>query len=128
MNGVEMVTLMPSSLSVGRKFVNPHDIVLFPLWIQRGMPSDLNDIEVPDVPMSPSDFEDLRHKPAAQVAYRAPTLVLWAVWSRCSGLSKEPSGLPKSVLPTPRSGRPAGRPRASCNTDNAAPTLSSFDI
>ena len=53
-------------------FVNPHDIVLFPLWIQRGMPGDLNDIEVPDVPMSPSDFEDLRHKPAAQVAYRAP--------------------------------------------------------
>ena len=52
-------------------FVNPHDIVLFPLWIQRGMPSDLNDIEVPDVPLSPSDFEDLRHKPAAQVAYRA---------------------------------------------------------
>ena len=52
-----MVLLTPSNLSVGRKFVNPHDIVLFPLWIQR-MPSDLDDIEVPDVPLSPSDFED----------------------------------------------------------------------
>ena len=52
-------------------FVNPHDIVLFPLWVNRGMPSELDGVEVPDVPMSPSDFEDLRTKPAAHVAYRA---------------------------------------------------------
>lgn len=52
-------------------FVNPHDIVLFPLWVRRGMPSELDRIRVPDVAMSPSDFEDLRHKPATQVAYRA---------------------------------------------------------
>jgi arylsulfatase A-like enzyme/putative intracellular protease/amidase len=52
-------------------FVNPHDIVLFPLWITQGMPTQLDGIRVPSVPMSPSDLEDLRHKPAAHVAYRA---------------------------------------------------------
>jgi len=52
-------------------FVNPHDIVLFPLWMRRGMPDELDGIEVPEVPMAPSAFEDLRHKPAAHVAYRA---------------------------------------------------------
>jgi len=52
-------------------FVNPHDIVLFPAWVRNGMPPQLSDVQVPEVPMSPSDLEDLRHKPAAQVAYRA---------------------------------------------------------
>jgi arylsulfatase A-like enzyme/putative intracellular protease/amidase len=52
-------------------FVNPHDIVLFPLWMRRGMPDQLDGVRVPPVPMSPSDLEDLRHKPAAHVAYRA---------------------------------------------------------
>ncbi len=52
-------------------FVNPHDIVLFPLWMRRGMPDDLATVVVPDVPFSPSDFEDLRTKPAAHIAYRA---------------------------------------------------------
>ena len=52
-------------------FVNPHDIVLFPLWMRRGMPAELDGVTVPAVPMSPSDFEDLRTKPAAHVAYRA---------------------------------------------------------
>jgi len=52
-------------------FVNPHDIVLFPLWARRGIPNELDGVEIPDVPMSPSDFEDLRHKPAAHIAYRA---------------------------------------------------------
>ncbi len=52
-------------------FVNPHDIVLFPLWMGRGMPAELAAVHVPDVPFSPSDFEDLRTKPAAHVAYRA---------------------------------------------------------
>jgi len=52
-------------------FVNPHDIVLFPLWLNRGMPEAIATLSVPDVPMSPSDFEDLRSKPALQVAYRA---------------------------------------------------------
>jgi len=52
-------------------FVNPHDIVLFPLWMRRGMPAELAGVDVPEVPMSPSDLEDLRHKPAAHVAYRA---------------------------------------------------------
>jgi arylsulfatase A-like enzyme/putative intracellular protease/amidase len=52
-------------------FVNPHDIVLFPLWMRRGMPDQLDGVQVPPIPMSPSDMEDLRHKPAAHVAYRA---------------------------------------------------------
>ncbi|MFV0316692.1 MAG: sulfatase-like hydrolase/transferase [Microthrixaceae bacterium] len=52
-------------------FVNPHDIVLFPLWIRQGLPPQLDGVVVPSVPMSPSDLEDLRHKPAAQIAYRA---------------------------------------------------------
>jgi len=52
-------------------FVNPHDIVLFPLWMRRGMPDELDGVNVPDVPFSPSDCEDLRTKPAAHVAYRA---------------------------------------------------------
>ena len=51
-------------------FVNPHDIVLFPVWVNRGMPEALDGITVPPVPMAPSAFEDLRHKPAAQIAYR----------------------------------------------------------
>ena len=55
-------------------FVNPHDIVLFPLWSRRppaalaGGPSPL---DPPSVPPSPTDDEDLRDKPAAQIAYRA---------------------------------------------------------
>jgi arylsulfatase A-like enzyme len=52
-------------------FVNPHDIVLFPLWMRRGMPPDLADIEVPAVPPPPTATEDLRTKPAAQIAYRS---------------------------------------------------------
>ncbi|MCB0968743.1 MAG: sulfatase-like hydrolase/transferase, partial [Ilumatobacter sp.] len=52
-------------------FVNPHDIVLFPLWKQRGMPDELAAIEVPPVPPARSATEDLRTKPAAHVAYRA---------------------------------------------------------
>jgi arylsulfatase A-like enzyme len=51
-------------------FVNPHDIVLFPVWMLRGMPAALDGITVPPVPIAPSAFEDLRHKPAAQIAYR----------------------------------------------------------
>ena len=52
-------------------FVNPHDIVLFPAWQRRGLPDEVAAIKVPEVPMSPSDLEDLRTKPAAHIAYRA---------------------------------------------------------
>ena len=52
-------------------FVNPHDVVLFPLWARREMPPALEALAAPEVPPSPSDDEDLRSKPAAQVAYRA---------------------------------------------------------
>jgi arylsulfatase A-like enzyme/putative intracellular protease/amidase len=52
-------------------FVNPHDIVLFPAWARRGWPLEPSPLDPPPVPPSPSDDEDLRDKPAAQVAYRA---------------------------------------------------------
>jgi arylsulfatase A-like enzyme/putative intracellular protease/amidase len=51
-------------------FVNPHDIVLFPAW-QRRSPISPSLLDPPDIPESPTDHEDLRSKPAAQVAYRA---------------------------------------------------------
>jgi arylsulfatase A-like enzyme/putative intracellular protease/amidase len=52
-------------------FVNPHDIVLFPAWARRGWPLEPSQLDPPSVPPSPTDDEDLRDKPAAQVAYRA---------------------------------------------------------
>ena len=55
-------------------FVNPHDIVFAPIWLGRfGPDNPLPDTAdgLPDVPPSPTDDEDLRTKPAAQVAYRA---------------------------------------------------------
>jgi arylsulfatase A-like enzyme len=47
-------------------FVNPHDIVLFPLWTRRSpvQPSPL------DPPAVPTADEDLSTKPAAQIAFR----------------------------------------------------------
>jgi arylsulfatase A-like enzyme len=51
-------------------FVNPHDIVLFPMWRWLGLlgPSRL---DPPHVAAAPTADEDLRTKPAAQVAWRA---------------------------------------------------------
>ena len=51
-------------------FVNPHDIVLFPLWERRGQPLEPSPLDPPPVPPSPTDGEDLRDKPAYQAAYR----------------------------------------------------------
>lgn len=51
-------------------FVNPHDIVLFPLW-RRNNPIAASPLDPPTVPEAPSAHEDLASKPAAQVAYRA---------------------------------------------------------
>ena len=50
-------------------FVNPHDIVLFPAW-QRHNPLGPSPLDPPHVPEAPTRHEDLRDKPAAQVAYR----------------------------------------------------------
>ncbi len=50
-------------------FVNPHDIVLWPLWARRGLPFPAADL--PPVPPAPTAEEDLGTKPAAQRAYRA---------------------------------------------------------
>ncbi len=52
-------------------FVNPHDIVFFPGWARRGAPLDEEAFDVPAIAESPTEHEDLRTKPAAQVAYRA---------------------------------------------------------
>jgi arylsulfatase A-like enzyme/putative intracellular protease/amidase len=51
-------------------FVNPHDIVFFPAWARR-CPIDPSGRNLPAVPPSPTDDEDLSAKPAAQIAYRA---------------------------------------------------------
>ncbi|OBF29746.1 sulfatase-like hydrolase/transferase [Mycobacterium sp. ACS4331] len=50
-------------------FVNPHDIVLFPAWVRR-MPLAPSPADPPHVPEAPTANEDLRGKPAAQIAFR----------------------------------------------------------
>ena len=50
-------------------FVNPHDIVLFPTWAIRG-PLKPSPLDPPHVPPAPTAEEDLRTKPAAQIAFR----------------------------------------------------------
>ncbi|WP_445168156.1 sulfatase-like hydrolase/transferase [Mycolicibacterium sp. Dal123E01] len=50
-------------------FVNPHDIVLFPTWATRS-PLAASPLDPPPVPASPTAKEDLRTKPAAQIAFR----------------------------------------------------------
>ena len=52
-------------------FVNPHDIVLFPAWARRGNPIQPSPLDPPPVAAAPTDDEDLRTKPAVQVAFRA---------------------------------------------------------
>ncbi|MEJ6537606.1 MAG: sulfatase-like hydrolase/transferase, partial [Mycobacterium sp.] len=50
-------------------FVNPHDIVLFPAWVVRS-PVKPSHLDPPQVPPAPTADEDLRTKPAAQIAFR----------------------------------------------------------
>lgn len=50
-------------------FVNPHDIVLFPTWALRS-PLRPSHLDPPPVPPAPTADEDLRTKPAAQIAFR----------------------------------------------------------
>lgn len=50
-------------------FVNPHDIVLFPTWALRS-PLKSSPLDPPPVPPAPTADEDLRTKPAAQIAFR----------------------------------------------------------
>ncbi|MEI7543557.1 MAG: sulfatase-like hydrolase/transferase [Mycobacteriaceae bacterium] len=50
-------------------FVNPHDIVLFPTWLVRS-PLGSSHLDPPPVPPAPTADEDLRTKPAAQIAFR----------------------------------------------------------
>ncbi len=51
-------------------FVNPHDIVLWPLFVRRGQSLTPSLAPPPVIPASPTDSEDLSTKPAAQIAYR----------------------------------------------------------
>jgi len=51
-------------------FVNPHDIVLFPIWQRKGLPFEASSLDPPPVGPSPTDSEDLSTKPAAQIAFR----------------------------------------------------------
>ena len=51
-------------------FVNPHDIVLFPIWVRRN-PLEPSPLDPPPVPPPTTADEDLSTKPAAQIAYRA---------------------------------------------------------
>ncbi|WP_237159278.1 sulfatase-like hydrolase/transferase [Mycolicibacterium rhodesiae] len=50
-------------------FVNPHDIVLFPTWSRRS-PLEPSPLDPPRIPPAPTAGEDLRTKPAAQIAFR----------------------------------------------------------
>ncbi len=50
-------------------FVNPHDIVLFPTWVLRS-PVKQSPLDPPRIPPAPTAEEDLRTKPAAQIAFR----------------------------------------------------------
>ncbi len=50
-------------------FVNPHDIVLFPIWIRKN-PLEPSPLDPPPVPAATTADEDLSTKPAAQIAYR----------------------------------------------------------
>ena len=51
-------------------FVNPHDIVLFPAWQRRSPLAPSPSLDPPHVPAPPTADEDLRTKPAAQIAFR----------------------------------------------------------
>ena len=51
-------------------FVNPHDIVLFPAWQRRSPLDAVATLDPPHVPAAPTADEDLRTKPAAQIAFR----------------------------------------------------------
>jgi arylsulfatase A-like enzyme/putative intracellular protease/amidase len=52
-------------------FVNPHDIVLFPAFRGRRNPYEASPLDPPPIPAAPTADEDLRTKPAAQIAFRA---------------------------------------------------------
>ncbi|MEG3585802.1 MAG: sulfatase-like hydrolase/transferase, partial [Actinomycetota bacterium] len=53
-------------------FVNPHDIVLLPMWMRRpeNNPFTSSELDPPDIPKPPTRYEDLSTKPAAQIAYK----------------------------------------------------------
>jgi len=53
-------------------FVNPHDIVLLPMWMRRpeNNPFTPSELDPPDIPKPPTRYEDLSTKPAAQIAYK----------------------------------------------------------
>lgn len=63
----DVAALRPFLLVVS--FVNPHDIVLFPVW-SRSNPLPADPFGTPQVAAPPTATEDLADKPASQRAYR----------------------------------------------------------
>lgn len=51
-------------------FVNPHDIVLFPTWVRKTPLEEPSPLDPPPVTAPPTADEDLKTKPAAQIAFR----------------------------------------------------------
>lgn len=51
-------------------FVNPHDIVLFPTWVRKTPLQEPSPLDPPPVAAPPTADEDLKSKPAAQIAFR----------------------------------------------------------
>ncbi|WP_059015357.1 sulfatase-like hydrolase/transferase [Mycobacterium sp. M26] len=51
-------------------FVNPHDIVLFPTWVRKTPLAEPSPLDPPPVAAPPTADEDLKTKPAAQIAFR----------------------------------------------------------
>ena len=70
--------------------VNPHDIVLFPLWVTRGEPLAADpQREPPAVAPAPTATEDLSSKPAAQAAYRAAYPTMYGPGDAIAGIYQE---------------------------------------
>ena len=97
-------------------FVNPHDIVLFPTWVRRTPLQEPSSLDPPPVPAAPTADEDLRTKPAAQIAFRE---AYYSGYGPAAGdpahLRRQRPALPRPVLPaarrggrTDRSGAPRG--------------------
>ncbi len=99
-------------------FINPHDVVLFPAWVRFG-PLKPSHLDPPHVPAPPTADEDLRTKPAAQIAFRqayytgygvAPAIKLHRI-RRGTGdqahLPAQRAALPRSLLPLARRERRA---------------------
>ena len=91
-------------------FVNPHDIVLFPLWARNDPFAGAHD-DVPRVPPPPTADEDLSTKPAAQA--RVPRRVSDRLRTTADRrLRHARRRVPPALLPAARRGRRRHRRRS----------------